>query len=196
MKAPGRSQHFLVCFPSNSIHAHRCPLKRDVTGCGQGCQIIAYVDRALLCPPCSLPVLGELMEQVTRNLPYLWRSKWPLSLAMGGPYSPSNAHMCIHMDGNISDFPLVCCHCGTSPHWAWQALVLALLLSYLASNGGPQERLHPIFCIPNPWICLTWTVTILGKGCRVLAPPSMAMPKVGALFVTRIRWEVGASRPG
>lgn len=42
----------------------------------------------------------------------------------------------------------------------------------------------------------TWMVTMRGSGCRVLAPPSMAMPKVGALLDTRIRHDVGSRSPG
>lgn len=43
---------------------------------------------------------------------------------------------------------------------------------------------------------LTCIVTILGNGWRVLAPPSMAMPKVLALFITLTSVEVGSSSPG
>lgn len=43
---------------------------------------------------------------------------------------------------------------------------------------------------------LTCIVTILGNGWRVLAPPSMAMPKVLALFITLTSVEVGCSSPG
>lgn len=39
-------------------------------------------------------------------------------------------------------------------------------------------------------------VTILGRGWRVLAPPSMAMPRVAALFFTRTRVDVGSRSPG
>lgn len=39
-------------------------------------------------------------------------------------------------------------------------------------------------------------MTILGRGWRVLAPPSMAMPSVAALFLTRTRVDVGSRRPG
>jgi len=42
----------------------------------------------------------------------------------------------------------------------------------------------------------TWMVTMRGSGWRVLAPPSMAMPSVVALFATLTSWEVGSSRPG
>lgn len=42
----------------------------------------------------------------------------------------------------------------------------------------------------------TWMVTMRGSGCRVFAPPSMAMPKVGALLDTRIRHDVGSRSPG
>lgn len=43
---------------------------------------------------------------------------------------------------------------------------------------------------------LTCIVTIRGSGCRVLAPPSMAMPRVLALFGTLTRVEVGSNSPG
>lgn len=39
-------------------------------------------------------------------------------------------------------------------------------------------------------------VTIRGNGWRVLAPPSMAMPRVLALLGTRTRQDVGSKRPG
>lgn len=44
--------------------------------------------------------------------------------------------------------------------------------------------------------CPTWMVTMRGSGCRVFAPPSMAIPRVGALLDTRIRHEVGSRSPG
>lgn len=44
--------------------------------------------------------------------------------------------------------------------------------------------------------CPTWMVTMRGSGCRVFAPPSMAIPKVGALLDTRIRHDVGSRSPG
>lgn len=43
---------------------------------------------------------------------------------------------------------------------------------------------------------LTCIVTIRGNGWRVLAPPSMAIPRVLALFATLTSVEVGSSRPG
>lgn len=49
------------------------------------------------------------------------------------------------------------------------------------------------------WLVFFWLtciVTILGNGWRVLAPPSMAMPKVLALFITLTRVEVGSNSPG
>lgn len=39
-------------------------------------------------------------------------------------------------------------------------------------------------------------VTMRGRGWRVLAPPSMAMPRVLALFATLTSVEVGSKRPG
>ena len=48
----------------------------------------------------------------------------------------------------------------------------------------------------SPYCCPTWMVTIRGRGWRVLAPPSMAIPSVVALFPTLTSWEVGSSRPG
>lgn len=44
--------------------------------------------------------------------------------------------------------------------------------------------------------CPTWMVTMRGSGCRVFAPPSMAIPKVGALLDTRMRHDVGSRSPG
>lgn len=43
---------------------------------------------------------------------------------------------------------------------------------------------------------LTCIVTIRGSGCRVLAPPSMAIPRVLALFATLTSVEVGSNSPG
>lgn len=43
---------------------------------------------------------------------------------------------------------------------------------------------------------LTWMVTIRGNGWRVLAPPSMAMPRVLALLATLTSVDVGSNRPG
>lgn len=43
---------------------------------------------------------------------------------------------------------------------------------------------------------LTCIVTIRGNGWRVLAPPSMAIPRVLALFATLTSVEVGSNRPG
>ncbi|KAJ3582896.1 hypothetical protein NHX12_000127 [Muraenolepis orangiensis] len=42
----------------------------------------------------------------------------------------------------------------------------------------------------------TWMVTMRGRGWRVLAPPSMAMPSVAALLGTLTSWDVGSNRPG
>jgi len=39
-------------------------------------------------------------------------------------------------------------------------------------------------------------VTMRGRGWRVFAPPSIAMPRVLALFATLTREEVGSNRPG
>lgn len=56
----------------------------------------------------------------------------------------------------------------------------------------------------EPWISqalmyrgLTWMVTIRGKGCRVLAPPSIAMPRVLAFFTTctRVVLRTGTGEP-
>lgn len=57
----------------------------------------------------------------------------------------------------------------------------------------------------EPWISqtlimyrsLTWMVTIRGKGCRVLAPPSIAMPRVLAFFTTctRVALRTGTGEP-
>lgn len=43
---------------------------------------------------------------------------------------------------------------------------------------------------------LTWMVTMRGNGWRVLAPPSMAMPRVLALLATLTSVDVGSNRPG
>lgn len=42
----------------------------------------------------------------------------------------------------------------------------------------------------------TCMVTMRGRGWRVLAPPSIAIPSVLALFGTRTRVDMGSSRPG
>lgn len=41
---------------------------------------------------------------------------------------------------------------------------------------------------------LTWIVTMRGKGCRVLAPPSIATPRVLALFSTRTKRAVATGK--
>lgn len=57
-------------------------------------------------------------------------------------------------------------------------------------RGGMRAELFPASACP------TWMVTMRGSGCRVFAPPSMAIPRVGALLDTRIRHEVGSRSPG
>lgn len=41
---------------------------------------------------------------------------------------------------------------------------------------------------------LTWIVTMRGKGCRVLAPPSIATPRVLAFFSTRTKRAVATGK--
>jgi len=57
-------------------------------------------------------------------------------------------------------------------------------------RGGTCIEFFPFSARP------TWMVTMRGSGCRVFAPPSMAIPKVGALLDTRIRHDVGSRSPG
>lgn len=59
---------------------------------------------------------------------------------------------------------------------------------------GNDDSHHGEYWLVFFW--LTCIVTILGNGWRVLAPPSMAIPKVLALFITLTRVEVGSNSPG
>lgn len=63
-------------------------------------------------------------------------------------------------------------------------------------EGRGQSWSHGVTLLTHPYMEGTWMVTIRGSGWRVLAPPSMAMPKVAALFVTRTRVDVGSRSPG
>lgn len=82
---------------------------------------------------------------------------------------------------------------GLQLPWLMAGGCRALLSLPMASGeqrGGMCTKLYP------PSACPTWMVTMRGSGCRVFAPPSMAIPRVGALLDTRIRHEVGSRSPG
>lgn len=68
--------------------------------------------------------------------------------------------------------------------------------SYSTSDTLEMSIRGPTF---NVILCSSWLtciVTIRGSGWRVLAPPSMAIPRVLAVFATLTSVAVGSKSPG